>query len=231
KIYEFGFDPTTRKHKVFCIWQSTFKQPGEFYIDGPNQVCYVLTIGDNAWRRIDEVLPCDIDYILPSSVHVNCSIYNCTAKFLFNSWAGGWGNGDAVLVAFDVGIEKFRTIPIPNNIILSSPHDWFNQHTYLLEVNGHVAIACRFSDYIAKIWVYREDTENDNNGTCDEKWTEHTITFLFSWDKNIYWGFYRGAGMDQILIQYDRRVVSGIDPACTLYSYELKMKTFPAIEV
>ncbi|KAI3888946.1 hypothetical protein MKW92_038657 [Papaver armeniacum] len=232
KIYEFGFDPTTRKHKVLCICHRTTQQPGEFYIDGPYQVCYVLTIGDSAWRRIDEVLPCDIDYILPSSVHVNGSIYYCTARFLFGNWAGGWKNGDAVLVAFDVGIEKFRTILIPNVILSSPPSDyWFNQHAYLLEVNGHVAIACRFGAYIAKIWVYREDTENDNNGTCDEKWTEHTIKFPFYWDRNIYWGFYTGAGMDQILVQSDRWVVRGIDPSCTLYSYDLKMKTFTAIEV
>ncbi|XP_026432424.1 putative F-box protein At1g32420 [Papaver somniferum] len=198
KIYEFGFDPTTRKHKVLCICHRTTQQPGEFYIYGPYQVCYVLTIGDNAWR----------------------------------SWAGGWKNGDAVLVAFDVGIEKFRTILIPNVILSSPPSDyWFNQHAYLLQVNGHVAIACRFGAYIAKIWVYIEDTENDNNGTCEEKWAEHTIKFPFCWDRNIYWGFYTGAGVDQILVQSDRWVVSGIDPALTLYSYDLKMKTFTAIEV
>ncbi|XP_026432422.1 putative F-box protein At1g32420 [Papaver somniferum] len=138
KIYQFGFDPVTKKHKVLCICHRLFQHPGQLSTYADNQVCEVLTVGDNAWRRIDEFLPWGIDYILPSSVYVNGYIYYCTDKFLSCSWYGGWQNGDAVLVAFDVSIEKFRTITIPNLILRSPPSDdWFNQHADLLEVNGH----------------------------------------------------------------------------------------------
>ncbi|KAI3888951.1 hypothetical protein MKW92_038662 [Papaver armeniacum] len=229
--YEIGFDPVSRKHKVLCVSRKN-QQPGQNFGD-QHIVCEVLTVGDNAWRRIDEVPPCDFRFFY-LSVYVNGFIYYCTSKFL----SGNWDNGDAVFVAFDVGNEKFRMITIPNLILKNRSSDRY-QCIKLLEVDGHAAIASKESDYIVKLWVYREYNEYDNkwkktktrsSSNLEENWTEDTITLPSSWDYNLQWDFYTGAGMHQLLIQSVQRLDRGINSA-TLYSYDLKKKTFTEIEV
>ncbi|XP_026460433.1 putative F-box protein At3g10240 [Papaver somniferum] len=51
--YGFGFDPATNQYKVICIWEMAEEEDSST-IFGP-LVCEVLTLGDNSWRRIDEV--------------------------------------------------------------------------------------------------------------------------------------------------------------------------------
>ncbi|OVA03735.1 F-box domain [Macleaya cordata] len=117
QCFGFGFDPTTKEHKVICIWEvlqseAPLNNPEEVRVD---QFCEVLTVGENTWRRIDEVPPFKL---YRDSVYVNGSIY----------WRNNRGNitiaypkQAEVIVAFDVGSEKFRVIPIPNFILDQRP--------------------------------------------------------------------------------------------------------------
>ncbi|KAI3908164.1 hypothetical protein MKW98_029465 [Papaver atlanticum] len=229
--YEIGFDPVSKKHKVLCVCRKN-QQPGQNHFGDQHIYCEVLTVGDNAWRRIDKVPPCDFSFFGP--VYVNGFIYYCTSKFL----SGNWDNGDAVFVAFDVGNEKFRVITIPNLILMNRSSDRY-QCINLLEVDGHAAIVSKESDYIIKLWLYREYNEYDNkwkktktrsSSNLEENWTEDTITLPSSWDYNLHWDFYTGAGMHQLLVQSVQRLDRGIN-SVTLYSYDLKKKTFTEIEV
>ncbi|KAI3995432.1 hypothetical protein MKX01_006654 [Papaver californicum] len=180
------------RRPVLCVCLILEKQQNHLGGGGgggptPYIVCEVLTVGDNAWRSIDEIPPCYSD-ILFTSVYVNGSIYYCTGRFM----SGRWGNDDPVLVAFDVGSEKFRTILIPNLILNSPPFEFhFN---YMLTWGGN--------------------------------WTEDTIVLPFSWDRNIQWGFYTGTMHQILIVSYHSR-----DSASTLYTYDLKMKSFTEIEV
>ncbi|KAI3968367.1 hypothetical protein MKW92_045157 [Papaver armeniacum] len=206
--YEFGFDPVTKKHKVLLCVLFINQQPSQEHLGDRYRVCEVLTIGDNAWRGIDEVNGC---------------IYYCTSKFM----SGNWDNNDVVLVAFDVGSEKFRTITIPN-LILNKRFSSCNRCGNLLEVDGHVAIAYRMTAYIYD--NRGKKTEITNSGNLEEKWTEYTITLPLSWDCHQSWVFYTGSGMHQILIQSNKQLECGITSSC-LYSYDLKKERFTKIEV
>ncbi|KAI3888952.1 hypothetical protein MKW92_038663 [Papaver armeniacum] len=230
----FGFDPVTRKHKVLCVYRSN-PQPVQKHLDDQYKACCeVLTAGEDVWRRIDEVPPCDIGF---PSVYVNGSIYYCTSKFM----SGNWVNNDAVLVAFDVGSEIFRSITIPNLILNNRSSNSNKYHcAYLLEVDGHIAIAYMMSAYIVKLWVYRENTEYDikgkkpkstNLGSREANWTEDTITLPFPWEITLWWSFYTGAGKHQILVQSEKLNIPNETDTVTQYSYDLKKKTFTKIEV
>lgn len=231
--YEIGFDPVSKNHKVLCVCRNN-RQSGQNHLGDQHIVCEVLTVGDNVWRRIDEVPPCDFNFF-SGSVYVNGSIYYLTSKFM----KGDWVDSDAILVAFDVGTESFRKIPISNLFLNNRPSDRYPRAS-LLEVDEHIAISCRMSAYIVKLWVYSGDTEYGDNkgkrtktaipGNLEGNWTEDTITLPSSWDYNLHWGFYTGAGMHQILIKSVQRLNGGINSA-TLYSYDLKTKTFTEIEV
>lgn len=71
-----GYDPATKEHKVVGIW--SFDRPKKV-------VCEVLTVGDNEWRKIDEVPLFTLDYwAFSSSVYVNGSIYYIPLKCLWH---------------------------------------------------------------------------------------------------------------------------------------------------
>ncbi|KAI3943248.1 hypothetical protein MKW92_024912 [Papaver armeniacum] len=98
--YGFGFDPLTNNYKVLCIWEISSRSAFNREI---TRICEVLTVGgENQWRKIDEVPPVRL-YGPPDGVYANGSIYwrNAGASFC-NPPA------DELIVAFDVGTEKFR---------------------------------------------------------------------------------------------------------------------------
>ncbi|KAI3964219.1 hypothetical protein MKW92_011253 [Papaver armeniacum] len=75
-ICNFGFDQTTKKHKVIFIWCE-----GKFQ---KFPVCEVLTVGDNTWREIDELPP--YLHIGATSVSANGSIYWNLLRHLRRRW-------------------------------------------------------------------------------------------------------------------------------------------------
>ncbi|KAI3936692.1 hypothetical protein MKX01_034121 [Papaver californicum] len=118
-----GYDPTSKEHKVVGIWR--YSQPS--YV-----VCEVLTVGDNEWRKIDEVPP----YIGEKE-----------KKFI---------------VEFDVGNEKFRAIRVPNYIFENSHHSLlYFYNIMLLELDGRLGLLIILVEIgyscPPKLWVLDED--------------------------------------------------------------------------
>ncbi|XP_026419402.1 putative F-box protein At4g38870 [Papaver somniferum] len=94
-IYGFGFDSNTKEHKVVCLWQST----GVGYKIGANDVCEVLTIGQNTWRKIDDIPPYKAHGEL---VYVNGAVYWLST---YNYFDVSTCVDAKSIVAFDVGRE------------------------------------------------------------------------------------------------------------------------------
>ncbi|XP_026428769.1 putative F-box protein At1g32420 [Papaver somniferum] len=211
--YKLGFHPATKEHKLLCMCRIYLCETDYEY-----ELYQVLTVGDNTWRRIDWVSPCRLDF-LQLSVYANGSIYFCSAFF---------EDGDPkFLVVFDVGSEKFRTIPIPF-ILDHQPLDscFWMRRAYLLAVDGHVAILRRMNNRILKLWIYKATNLDD----AEANWSEDIITLPFSWDRKRCLSFSNVEGTNQIIMEFfgnrKRRVNS-----VYLYSYDWKKKTFCEVKV
>ncbi|KAI3956955.1 hypothetical protein MKX01_000989 [Papaver californicum] len=106
RSYGFGFDPITKDHKVVCVYEITIcRSSANVFTSGKNKIIFeVLKIGENRWRKIDEVLPSRVG----SSVYANGYIYGMGYKKRFYSQSD-------VILGFNVGSEKFdRVIKTPN---------------------------------------------------------------------------------------------------------------------
>ncbi|CAN1237497.1 F-box protein At1g52495 [Linum grandiflorum] len=104
----FGFDPSSRKHKVLCM-------RGAFKPHGATSHYEVLTLGedDSRWRIIDDEPPYQLSTDMVA--YANGSTYSLVRTKWFES-VGSYRvmkTGSEFLVAFDFGSEKFRKIPIP----------------------------------------------------------------------------------------------------------------------
>ncbi|KAI3897716.1 hypothetical protein MKX03_005548 [Papaver bracteatum] len=179
----FGFNPKTNEHKVICISSiEKLKKRGEINWDFSykdeeieDQVCEVLVVGENTWRRIDEVPPYNMrtkdcygggmtfnwDN---NSVYVNGSLY----------WRFRYTRKGEVIVGFDFGTEKFRVIPIPDSAIDPRVYK-FSQTVELMEVDGHIAVLKWISEYHIALWILNEDGDSI-------KWIEEKIDFPFMWN-------------------------------------------------
>ncbi|KAI3975579.1 hypothetical protein MKX01_017194 [Papaver californicum] len=216
-VYKFGFDPVGKDYKVIGKW----KIGDDFEIWG------VLTVGQDTWRKIDEVPPC---YIGPSapSVCVNGFIY-----WFPNRYTGD----DGFIVAFEIGCEKFRTIRIPNFILRPrSDYDGDEINVRLLQVNGSVAILRRMSDCDIKLWIYgnidKESSKAITIDTGDKNWTENTITLpVVCWDRNRFLYFDTVSGTDQIIFEIHQKNSDALPDSLYFYSYELKSKNFKEIKI
>ncbi|KAI3911230.1 hypothetical protein MKW92_029603, partial [Papaver armeniacum] len=104
--YGFGFDPSTKTHKVVRVWNIRKSSNGRVGV--PINVCEVLTVGkDDTWRKIDKVPPCISE---TPAVSLNATIY----------WMKSTGSSPGkykALVSFDVGSETFREISIPKSLL------------------------------------------------------------------------------------------------------------------
>ncbi|KAI3941505.1 hypothetical protein MKW92_037909 [Papaver armeniacum] len=127
--YFFGFDPATKRHKVLCTW-SVRNNPRI-------NICEVLTVGENNWRRIDTEM--SFDGRVKVSVYADGFIY----------W-GYYSTGvPKFLNAFDVGREKFKVIKVPRKIrekCMNPPErQHFDSINSLIEFGGHVALLQRWT--------------------------------------------------------------------------------------
>ncbi|KAI3877117.1 hypothetical protein MKX03_027643, partial [Papaver bracteatum] len=108
--YGFGFDPLTKTYKLVYVLEI----PKAYFSTSSKvqHICQVLTVGGrgNQWRNIDEVPP--VQLFESAGVYANGSIY--------------WRNAGAdsitppdeeLIVAFDIGTERFRVIEIPDFIV------------------------------------------------------------------------------------------------------------------
>ncbi|KAI3915656.1 hypothetical protein MKX01_015481 [Papaver californicum] len=134
-----GYDPATKEHKVVDIW--SFDRPKKV-------VCEVLTVGDNEWRKTDEVPPFHLHYwAFSSSVYVNGSIYYTTLMLM--ACAPRAQDVPKFIVAFNVLSEKFRAIELPNQIFdRPAPGVDFcvSYSVKLYELDGRVALLVKLLD-------------------------------------------------------------------------------------
>ncbi|KAI3894794.1 hypothetical protein MKW92_000178 [Papaver armeniacum] len=155
--WNFGYDPTTKEHKVISIWVR------QLY-NGPHDkkevwLCEVLTVRHNSWRIIEAVPPVSpVALSTARSVYANGSIY-----WLLHGVEDDEFEPNAVgplIVEFIVGIETFRVISIPNFIIndIRPPYDFSNG---LMEVDGCLVLLARkirHTDYDFNSWIKNEST-------------------------------------------------------------------------
>ncbi|KAI3964271.1 hypothetical protein MKW92_000397 [Papaver armeniacum] len=238
--YKFGFDPTTKEHKVLCTWYipvgSSLEEANddggeEANDDGDDiEVCEILTLGSGTWRRIHEVPPYFLTDNLPC-VPVNGSIYWCTEMFTSPHI---WRGCPACIVAFDVGIEKFRVIQIPD-FIRNQPLDpdiFFNHFVRLVELDGRVGIVRRISAFIAKLWIFDDHchgNEKVSKTTCGEIWIEEIITLPFPWTRTLSLNVYAVVGTYQIILQTYQGAYRHMNNV-SLHSYHWKERTFQEIK-
>ncbi|KAI3964983.1 hypothetical protein MKW92_009954 [Papaver armeniacum] len=208
--YGFGFDPSTKKHKVVRVWDIVRRIPktkqGDSYLIF--KFCEVLTVGeDNTWRQTVERPPC----ISETSVTVNGSIYWMDGGNLFATLAYYRS-----LVAFDIGSEKFREISLPKS---------FRAGTIkLLEVDGCIAILHQMCDFEVKLWIFNDDKDNG-------KWIEEIISMPFDWDgTNLYQSIQQIPGTDIIILKA-KGTYHAPRHFISLYHYDRKMKTFQKVKI
>ncbi|KAI3851728.1 hypothetical protein MKX03_034359 [Papaver bracteatum] len=134
--YAFGYDPTTKEHKVVSFWHKTTDTWHGTRFDA---VCEVLTIGDredkgcsnSSCRRFHEVsLPLKVvPHELGKPLYSSGYIYWLYEDLLFNK--------EPFILEFNVGSEKFRTFSVPNFIVDDILYPCRGQ---LIEVDGHLAV-------------------------------------------------------------------------------------------
>ncbi|KAI3991029.1 hypothetical protein MKX01_029253 [Papaver californicum] len=193
----FGFDPTTREHKVVCInvisrITTSVNDPAVVsYVK--EFVCEVLTVGENKWRKIDEVP----SHTFRMSAYVNGYIY----------WIGNIKSAFTkaeVILGFDVGSEKFnRVIKIPNFMLDLWNIGSTRLSKELVEVDGHLAIIDIEEDSWINLWIYNddEDTCNSNVNACDGNWIKEAIPMPCAWDGKGYLAFEHIPGTDLIILK------------------------------
>ncbi|KAI3961261.1 hypothetical protein MKX01_006975 [Papaver californicum] len=243
-IYRFGFDPEKREHKVFCFWRLVARREHHRYnsFQQPDyESCEALTVGrDTRWRRINAVPNennrISIKQALPPTYNSWQQVYADGTMYWFNqgNCRGPWNyNHDDpdVIVAFDVGIEKYRVIPIPN-FILNEPRDeTCRKPIDMLALGRHVALIYRTEPYVVKLWML-DDGAGKKLENCRgnrSNWSAETITLPFCCDD--------GFASSGIAGSTDKIVFKGQgcrDYGClmfTCYSYDLSKKTFKKIEM
>ncbi|MCL7023387.1 hypothetical protein MKW94_029460 [Papaver nudicaule] len=164
--YGFGFDPDSGKHKILCIWE--IARYGGTILGKAEHEVQVLTVGEKEWRIIDEVPP-----IRPfgAAVYANGSIYRRNRGDNFFEPP----NVEAIL-AFDIGKEKFRVIPIPDEIINSHRFPINRRRAeYLLQVDGHLAIIDRLYADEVMLWI----SDDDFRYQTERKWSGQRIKLPF----------------------------------------------------
>ncbi|KAI3940930.1 hypothetical protein MKW92_003820 [Papaver armeniacum] len=255
QMYQIGFDPEKKEHKVFCFWRLAVRAKdfsGSFRDTANNYASWeALTVGrDTKWRRIsvvpDENNLIKLNEVLPpyrmerNPAHANGTIYwrnklmTCEEGFV-RDFAP---TDPDVIIAFDVGSEKFRVIPIPSFILDEIRENKFDhQPIALLILGGHVTLIYQISIYIVKLWMLDDNGVEKRLENCQGKgssnWSTETITLPFSFCDRRFVGFHGSVAADKILISNYSDIVLGSlgykRMAC-LYSYDRKTKTFKKID-
>ncbi|MCL7026801.1 hypothetical protein MKW94_029928, partial [Papaver nudicaule] len=93
--YGFGFDPQTKNYKAVCVWEKPSKSLLSLDVE---LFCEVFTVGENQWKKIDEVPP--VRLYESAGVYANGSVYWRNAGV-----SDSTPPDSELIVAFDVGSE------------------------------------------------------------------------------------------------------------------------------
>ncbi|CAB4313170.1 unnamed protein product [Prunus armeniaca] len=164
--YDFGFSPLTNEYKVLQVQELIPALRGEHFM------FKIFKLGTSSWRHIE--VDCNGLRINPftspfhkRSVYVNGAVH----------WIHGINN---VILAFDIGDEKFRAIPLPKDYNCFTHRIDFPIES-IVEVDGCVALTggkelMRLN--ILRLWVLR-DYQN-------QVWVKETISFPLHWEEAGY---------------------------------------------
>ncbi|KAI3877115.1 hypothetical protein MKX03_027641 [Papaver bracteatum] len=226
--YGFGFDPLTNNYKVLCVWEISGRSVFNREI---TRICEVLTVGgENQWRKIDEVPPVRL-YGPPDGVYANGSIYwrNAGASFCTPP-------ADELIVAFDVGTEKFRVIRIPDFVVgfsetLKKYGGLRAEKFSITQIDGHMALIDRVDQHIVKLWISDDDCYNEQKKTTN--WTDETISLPCSFESGYDLSFSPVEGTDEIVVKSHNLPTSDRTPreSISLYIYNRTMKRFRVIDI
>ncbi|KAI3920970.1 hypothetical protein MKW92_009407 [Papaver armeniacum] len=255
QIYQMGFDLEKNEHKVFCFWRLS-SVPESFigsYSDSASSYASweALTVGrDTKWRRIS-VTPNEnnlikLNEVVPPygpGVQANGSIYwrnklmsreedLIDPENVFRDYVP---TDPDVIIAFDVGSEKFRVIPIPSFILDEPREKMFSGPIAMLILGGRVTLMYQMSSRIAKLWMLEDDGVDKKLENCQGKgssnWSAETITLPFCYDTRFCNVHGVATNADKILISIYGDI-SGIHKKLAgLYSYDRKTMTLEKIDM
>ncbi|RZC68189.1 hypothetical protein C5167_031447 [Papaver somniferum] len=242
-IYHFGFDPEKKEYKVFCFWRLSVRTPGYRWhtFDRPDYARWeVLTLGrDTKWRKINMVPDKNnktiINEVLSPYDVGEQALYADGTLYWRNkiNFAGQWGDPD-VIVALDVGSEKFRVIPIPS-FILDEPHQRFYRRPVdMLMLGGRVALLFRMEPQVYKLWMLDDGVDNKlkNCQGSESNWSGETIQLPFYTDARVR-GFVVGGSTENIVLErHNLKRQEGIyADFVSLYSYDRRKGSCKKIEI
>ncbi|KAI3837421.1 hypothetical protein MKW92_002568, partial [Papaver armeniacum] len=192
-MFGFGIDPATNQHKVLCIYRTLTCRNQDIISRG--LFCGVFTVGENTWRKIDQVPPNIV--ISGNSVHVRGSIYWMSSGKKMRSQ-------DGVITVFDLGSETFRFVTIPNFILdLWSSTETIKLVHELVEVDGHLTILVGEGDDMLSLWIYSFDKYNSDTGV---NWIQETMQLPCRWDNIHNIAFKAITGTSLVVIKVSREV-------------------------
>ncbi|KAI3983917.1 hypothetical protein MKX01_011625 [Papaver californicum] len=240
----FGYSPRTKEHKILCISTIKKKgvarglNEGRVFCIGKHedgkesalfdhaydveevgadeeQVCEVLTVGENTWRRIDAVPP----YSLVSKVYVgDLAQYNEESKSVYVRgkiyWRFRYTRKGGVLMVFDVRTEKFKVISIPEYV--TKVPCKYPQTVELLEVDGHIAVLKFTHDCPISLWILDQDDGSD-------EWSYEEVLTPCNWNGNLDLCIEAISGTNYIILKRQMQE--------TTYLYDRVKKVFNSFTV
>ncbi|RZC94170.1 hypothetical protein C5167_021417 [Papaver somniferum] len=256
QIYQIGFDPEKNEHKVFCFWRLS-AIPEDFpsiYTDSYSSYASweALTLGrDTKWRRIsvapDENNLIKLNEVLPPycpGLHANGTIYWRNKlmsreedledpEYVLRDYVP---TDPDVIVAFDVGSEKFRVIPIPSCILDQEPREkMFSGPIAMLILGGRITLIYQMSSLIVKLWMLDDDGFDKKLENCQGKgssnWSAETIQLPFCYDTRFCNVHGVATNADKILISEYGDINAIEKKLARLYSYDRRTKTLEKIEM
>ncbi|KAI3948975.1 hypothetical protein MKW98_021581 [Papaver atlanticum] len=253
-IYQFGFDPEKKEHKVFCFWRlSAIADPWLYSDSASSYACWeALTLGrDTKWRRIsvapDENNLIKLNEVLPPycpGVHSNGTIYwrnrlmSCEEDLVYPEHVlrDYVPTDPDAIIAFDVGSEKFRVIPIPSFILDQEPREkMFSGPIAMLILGGRITLIYQMSSRIVKLWMLDDDGVDKKLENCQGKgssnWSAETIELPFCYDTRFCNVHGVATNADKILISIYGDISSIVKKLARLYSYDRRTKTLEKIEM
>ncbi|KAJ9707927.1 hypothetical protein PVL29_000141 [Vitis rotundifolia] len=117
-----GFDPSTKTYKILRAWWGSYR--GTMY--------EIFTLGSHAWRIIKDGPEFASE---TKGICLNGTIY-WAAAFDLSEDDSNLVVMENRVIAFDVGEEKFRSVPVPPEAPI-----WDKYKSNIIQIGGHMAIA------------------------------------------------------------------------------------------
>ncbi|KAI3885612.1 hypothetical protein MKX03_009310 [Papaver bracteatum] len=186
---ELGFSPTSNRHKVICISSGMNNKSAapeycplaghpDQQVGAEDQIVEILTVGENIWRKIDEVPPYNVgseSVYVERPYYVNGSMY---WRFRYTR------NGGEIVMGFDFETEKFRVIPIPEAAAFENFKR--KQPIQLTEVDDCLAVVDhQITPQFTSLWILKEDADGSFEWVEERLIIPHESTWNYKGDASI----------------------------------------------